>query len=177
MLASSAALAFLSFPRMGRAQAPGAIELGMDALLAVTSVDQPRTSSITTFDFPVQAFRMGFGLTPRISLEPTLGIHTSSGDGSFHSVTFDLGVPIELAKGGSPGSDYFLRPLIGLRSFSVEGSSSTQTSLGIGIGARVPIIPRLAARFEARYRRGFKNDNFAAFDEFGLLGGLSFFTR
>ncbi len=176
MLTSSAALTLLGLAATARAQSPR-IELGVDAMLAVTSVDLPRSSSITTFDFPIQAFRMGFELTPRISLEPALGLHTVSGDGSFHSVTFDLGLPIELAKGGSPGSDYFLRPLFGVRSFSGEGSSATQSSFGIGIGARIPIIPRLAARFEARYRRGLKNDDFAAFDEFGLLGGLSFFTR
>jgi opacity protein-like surface antigen len=162
-------------PAHAQRQAPSPIELGMDALLANTSYDRPASSSTTTFDLPLQAFRIGFELTPTISLEPTFGLRSVSGGGSF--VTFDLGLPIELGTGGSPGSDYFLRPLIGLRSFRSDGESVTQTSLGVGLGVRIPIIPRLAARIEARYRRGLETGRFAAYNEIGLLGGLSFFTR
>ncbi len=180
MLASGAGLLLVAVTRPAHAQrqSPPRIELGMDAMLANTSYDEaPSRASVTTFDLPLQAFRIGFELTPKVSLEPTFGLRTASGDGTYRTFTFDIAFPIELAAGGSPGSDFFFRPLIGFSNFSGGGDSFTQTSFGLGLGARVPIMSRLAARFEARYRRGLEEDRSPAFNEIALLGGLSFFTR
>jgi hypothetical protein len=179
ILASAAVLTVaVALPVHAQRQSSPRIELGMDAMLANRSYDGAGSpSSVTTFDLPLQAFRIGFELTPKISLEPTFGLRTISGGGTFRTFTFDLALPIELAAGGSPGSNFFLRPLVGFTNFSGEGDSFTQTSIGVGLGARVPIMSRLAARFEARYRRGFEEDRSPAYNEIGLLGGLSFFTR
>lgn len=184
ILVSGAAVAIVGFAQPVRAQrqSPARIELGVDAMLANTNVDRAGDSnSTTTFDLPLQAFRIGFELTPKIYLEPTFGLQTVSDGGSARAFTFDIALPIELATGGSPGSDFFFRPLFGLRNISTTfnsvHTSFTQSSFGLGLGARVPIISRLAARFEARYRRGLETDRFPAYNEIGLLGGLSFFTR
>src|SRR6185437_3725477 len=126
------------------------------------------------FDFPVQAIRLGFALSPTVWLEPGLGLRTVSEDGSFTTLNFDVGLPISLSGPVAPNTtQYFVRPLLGFRHFSNSGArSETQTAFGAGIGMRVPIVDRLAGRFEARYVRGLHSDNFPASDEFSLLAGL-----
>ena len=178
---TAAAVATLCFAAAGTAAAqrsgPG-FEIGVDAALSHTSVDVPDGSS-TAFVFPVQAVRMGFSLSPVVWLEPTLGLATVSENGSFTTINFDVGLPISLSGPVDPRvTQYFVRPLIGLRHFSNGNSSGTQTAFGAGVGMRVPLVDRLAARFEGRYVRGLRSDGtFPASDEFSLLAGLSFFTR
>ena len=161
------------------AQRPGpGLEIGIDAALTHASADVPNGSS-TAFAFPVQALRLGFALTPTIWLEPTLGIEALSEHGTFNTFTFDAGLPISLSGPvDARVTQYFVRPLIGFRHFGNPDVSGTQTAFGVGIGMRVPLVERLASRFEARYVRGLRSgDTFPATDEFSLRAGLSFFTR
>jgi opacity protein-like surface antigen len=178
---AAAAAVFLCLAAAGTAAAqrsgPG-LEIGVDAALSHTSVDVPDGSS-TTFTFPVQAVRVGFALSPSIWLEPSLGLETVSDHGSFTTINFDIGLPISLSGPVDTRiTQYFVRPLLGFRHFSNPDVSGTQTAFGAGIGMRVPLVDRLAARFEGRYVRGLRSDGtFPASDEFSLLAGLSFFTR
>jgi hypothetical protein len=181
-----AAAAAAALCLVGAAGAAGAqrsstgLEIGIDAALTHTSFDVPGPGgSATEFDLPVQAIRLGFALSPTIWLEPELGLRTVSENGSFTTATFDVGLPISLSGPVAPSTtQYFVRPLLGFRHFSGSGSDAqTQTAFGVGIGMRVPIVDRLAGRFEGRYVRGLHSDNFPASDEFSLLAGLSFFTR
>ncbi|MGH7622216.1 MAG: outer membrane beta-barrel protein [Gemmatimonadaceae bacterium] len=160
------------------AQRSTGLEIGVDAALTHTSRDVPDGSS-TTFAFPAQAVRLGFALTPTVWLEPTLGIETVSEHGTFNTFTFDVGLPISLSGPVDRRiTQYFVRPMVGFRHFGNPDVSGTQTAFGAGIGMRVPLVDRLASRFEARYVRGLRSDGtFPASDEFSLLAGLSFFTR
>jgi opacity protein-like surface antigen len=162
------------------AQQSTRIELGVDAALTHISFDfEGNSSSSTTFDFPVQALRAGFELSPLVSIEPSLGIHTVSGDGSFTQLTFDVGLPVNLSGAlNLATTQYFIRPLVGFRHFSASGESGqTQTAFGVGLGLRAPMTGRLVARLEARYAHGLHSDNIASSNEFGLLAGVSYFTR
>jgi len=136
-------------------------EIGMDAAFGFAN-------STTVFQLPVQAIRVGYFVTPTVSIEPTLGVTTGGG---LTLLNFDVGVPFDIEQSAS-GNDLFLRPLFGLahQSFSGGGGSNTNTSLGIGAGVRMPLIPHLDTRFEARYRRWFGNQGF---NEVDLLGGIS----
>ncbi|HWH53114.1 MAG TPA: hypothetical protein VN651_16320 [Gemmatimonadaceae bacterium] len=176
---AAAAVAALCLAGTARAQRSGTgLEIGVDAALSHTSVDVPNGSS-TGFVFPVQAVRVGFALTPAVWLEPTLGLATISEHGSFTTINFDIGLPISLSGPVDTRiTQYFVRPLLGFRHFSNPNTSGTQTAFGAGLGMRVPLVDRLAARFEGRYVRGLRSDGtFPASDEFSLLAGLSFFTR
>ena len=172
------ALTFLAIaPVAARAQGSTRIELGMDAMLARTTFGNRNvSSSTTTFELPVQAFRMGFQLSPNVWLEPTLGLRSASGNGSGTVANFDLGLPITLSTRPS-GTNLFLRPLLGFRHFSFDDESRTQTNFGVGLGLRIPVMARLSTRLEARFRHGLENSPLSEFNEIGLLAGLSFFTR
>src|SRR5215213_10074901 len=162
--AVSAALTFVfANPLAARAQSPTRIELGMDAMLARTTFGNRNISaSTTTFELPVQAFRMGFQLSPNVWLEPTLGVRSASGNGSGTVINFDLGLPITLSTSPS-GTNLFLRPLLGFRHFSFDDESRTQTNLGVGLGLRIPVMARLSTRFEARFRHGLENSPLSEF--------------
>ena len=177
---AAAAVAALCLAGTARAQRSGTgLEIGVDAALTHTSFDVPgQRGSATEFDLPVQAIRLGFALSPTVWLEPELGLRTVSEDGSFTTATFDVGLPISLSGPVVPSTtQYFVRPLLGFRHFSSGSDTQTQTAFGVGIGMRVPIVDRLAGRFEGRYVRGLHSGNIPADDEFSLLAGLSFFTR
>jgi hypothetical protein len=177
---TAAAAALCLAGAAGAQRSTTGLEIGVDAALTHTSVDVPGPGGSTTeFVFPVQAVRLGFALSPTVWLEPELGLRTVSGDGSFTTLTFDIGLPISLSGPVAPSAtQYFVRPLLGFRHFSATGvDGQTQTAFGAGIGMRVPIVDRLAGRFEARYVRGLHSGDIPATDEFSLLAGLSFFTR
>ena len=135
-------------------------ELGMDAALSFVDGN-------ALFQLPAQSVRFGFGLTPTIELEPALGLITGSGT---TILNFDIGLPVNVDQTFA-GGGLFVRPVFGIQHFSAgAGTSTTQSSLGIGAGIRVPVVSHLATRFEARYRRWFGNNGF---NEVDILGGVS----
>jgi len=163
------------------AQQPTRVEFGIDAALTHVSLDlDPGSASYNVFELPVRAVRAGFEVTPLVSVEPTLGIQSVSGDAGETRLNFDIGVPISLSGPLNPAvTQAFLRPLIGFRHESFTGEhGDTQTALGVGIGMRAHMSGRLAARFEARYVHGLRAGDFLkSTNELGLLAGVSFFTR
>src|SRR4051812_20004902 len=124
------------------------IELGMDA--ALSRLNPAGAPGTTVLDIPAQSFRVGFELSPGIMLEPTLGYQGVFGDGSFSQLLLDVGLPINFST-TSDGTQFFVRPLAGLRHFGSDNSSSNRFRLGGGLGVRVPIVTHLMSRFEARY--------------------------
>jgi hypothetical protein len=62
----------------------------------------------------------------------------------------------------------------GLIGASGGGESTTNGRLGAGLGMKVPLVNRLASRFEANFAHIF--GDFSS-NQSGLLAGLSFFTR
>lgn len=174
--ATLAALALCGAVSIARAQAPAkGIEFGMDASLSRTSYGDDG-GSMTALQIPLQSVRLGIGLSPSISIEPTLGLATVSDHGTTTQLAFDVGLPIDIAH-EPDGKQWFVRPLVGLLSASGLGHSSHQGSLGAGVGLRVPLITHVMSRFEARYRHGFDNGDFLSSNQVSLLAGISIVSR
>jgi hypothetical protein len=156
------------------AQAPRPLELGIDAGVTVGLGD----NSITQIDIPVSAFRVGFPISPRTSLEPKLRINITTGEGdTFTSYRGELGLLYHLGSSRYPGAyqraGVYVRPFLGIVGFS-DGHSDSAGLLGAGIGLKMPLVSRLSSRFEANFAHQFGNGDA---NEIGLLAGLSFFTR
>lgn len=152
------------------AQEHKAFELGVDGMIAYRAT----TPSSTTVTLPVGRMRVGYFLAPNFSFEPSLSYNSSDGNGS-HSSRTTIGVSIvpQFATMGSakvyarPFVDYdFLTSTVDNRRVTSHGSS-----VGAGIGVRVPLANRLMWRLEAAYA------NSQAQSQFMGLVGLSFFTN
>jgi hypothetical protein len=161
------------------------IELGFDAALTRESSDQAKQTSLTV---PVPRIRVGFFLTDAVSLEPSVRFQysrstfedpftgndvTSSGK----SYDADLGLLYHFSTDRTR-SQIYVRPFVGIRGFSGEGDSDSQTSFGGGLGLKLPAADRLGLRLEVGYAR-FAEDvpTFGATDQLFASFGLSFFTR
>jgi outer membrane protein with beta-barrel domain len=160
-----------------KAQRP--IELGVDAGAAIGLGD----NSVTVINIPVQAFRIGFFFDDNMSLEPKIALNTITGSGeTVTSYLFELGLLYHFYREGygrrvypppALRSAFYVRPFAGIVGSS-DGDSDTDGLLGIGIGMKVPLVSRLASRFEANFAHRFGD---ASQNQIGLLAGLSFFTR
>lgn len=159
------------------AQAPPAeqgLELGIDAGVGIGLGG----NSSTTISIPAQAFRVGFPMSPRTSIEPKLRLNVLTGNGdTFTEYRAEVGLLYHLGSSHYPGAyqraGIYLRPFIGIAGIS-DGDSQSFGLLGAGVGLKMPLISRLSTRFEANFAHQFGNGDS---NEIGLLAGLSFFTR
>lgn len=172
--------AVISSAFVAGAQPPRPIELGIDAAVTIGLGD----NSVTVVDIPAQAFRIGFFVDDRMSLEPKVGLTTISGRGdTFTSYIAELGLLFHFYRPRvrpdpypypRPASAFYVRPFVGIVGASGGDDSVTDGFLGAGLGMKVPLINRLASRFEANFAHRFGD---RSSNQIGLLAGLSFFTR
>ena len=170
----AAALTFVATAASAQVSTPRPLELGIDAGVQMALGD----NSFTVISIPAQAFRVGFPISPRTSLEPKIGITVISGDGdTFTTYRGELGLLYHLGSSRYPGAyqraGIYLRPFIGIVGFA-DGDSDSAGLLGGGIGWKQPIVSRLSTRLEANFEHQFGDGDANAI---GLLAGLSFFTR
>lgn len=157
--------------RSSMASANPSPELGVDAGLQFT-LDDPKT---TSFQIPIQGIRMGFYLSPAISLEPSLRLNYTSFDGG-HITTYGVGLGMLYHFSTSRAANQlYVRPFIGLDGISGDGGSDSAFSFGAGFGVKVPMGNRFATRWEANFSHA-SNDG-ATQNAIGLLAGLSVYTR
>jgi hypothetical protein len=171
---SVAVIALTAAAAGAQAPAPRSLELGIDAGITIGLGD----NSVTTIDIPAQAFRVGFPISPRTSIEPKLQLHLVSGNGdTFTTYRGELGLLYHLGSSRYPGAyqraGLYVRPFLGIVGFS-DGDSQTSGLLGAGLGFKMPLVSKLSSRFEANFAHRFGD---ASSNEIGLLAGLSFFTR
>jgi hypothetical protein len=171
---SLAALVFTAAAAGAQTPAPRSLELGIDAGITIGLGD----NAVTTIDIPAQAFRVGFPISPRTSIEPKLRLNLVSGNGdTFTSYRGEIGLLYHLGSSRYPGAyqraGLYVRPFAGVVGFS-DGSSQTSGLLGAGLGFKMPLVSKLSSRFEANFAHKFGD---ASSNEIGLLAGLSFFTR
>jgi len=170
----AAALTLFATVASAQGTAPRPLELGIDAGVTIGLGD----NSFTEIDIPVSAFRVGFPISPRTSLEPKVRINVITGDGdTFTSYRGELGLLYHLGSDRYPGAyqraGLYVRPFIGIVGFS-DGDSNSAGLLGAGIGWKIPLVSRLSTRLEANFAHQFGDGDA---NEIGLLAGLSFFTR
>jgi hypothetical protein len=145
------------------------IELGIDGALSI-GLEEPR---VTVVAIPFQQFRVGFFMSPRTSIEPTLSInHISVQDVDLTTISLGVGVLFH-THGDRTRSQIYFRPFAGFTSLSGDAGSESGANLGLGVGLKAPFASRLASRFEAFLAHDFD----AEASSIGILFGLSFFTR
>lgn len=172
-----AALAAALLAGSGTLQAQGAkrpVELGIDMGIGF-GLDDPKTTAIS---LPMQSVRAGFFINDRVSIEPQMSLQHMNISGFGSTTSFGLGVgALFHFSPDRTRNQMYLRPMLGLVHASAFDESSTQASLGVGFGAKLPIMQRLAGRLEGTLGHAFETDNAAGRTSIGLLAGLSFFTR
>jgi hypothetical protein len=162
------AAAALTLPTPGSAQGRP-VELG--------TFDLSGGSAIAV-SIPVQDFRAGFFLSDRLSLEPRLALSFFDSDGtsSQTALSSQVGALVHF-HGDRTRAQPYIRPFGGVLFLDVGGNNDAQFLAGGGIGVKIPIADRLAARVEGVYTHGFESSGLGTTDAVSLLVGFSFFTR
>jgi hypothetical protein len=169
---SLAALSILALSASASAQRSGSMinpspEIGMDAGISFGL----GTPQITTVSIPAQHIRMGFFVSPALSIEPMLGIVSVSGDAGSGTV-YNLGVGALYHFATSRAANqFYVRPFVNIVGFSGEGTSDSEAVFGVGVRE-----VRLEARRNAVTQRDLESAADGS-DGIGLLAGLSFYTR
>lgn len=117
---------------------------------------------------------VGFYLSPRLSIEPTVSFSRVSGGGTtFTIVSVGAAVPIYFAKSwGRKG--LYLAPGFTYNSIDEDGESTTQFMAGAAIGTKVRLNDMAALRLQANFDFGFPSD-VPFTTTVGALMGLSVF--
>ena len=168
------ALATAMFSSTAHAQRSGSppVEFGLDG--AATFNFNP---SVLVLTVPVAQARVGFFATPRIELEPQLGlINANGGGGHFTQLQLELGMLLH-SRPSPRASQSYLRPFVGLSSVSGGGGSSTSTVAGLGLGVKVPMGSRFAFRPELGYRHQFDRGTIRGAGQLQVLVGFSVFSH
>lgn len=171
LTAVAAALALVS--SIASAQDPRPLELGIDAGVTF-GLDDP---NVTVIAIPLQNFRLGFMMTDRVGIEPSVALNSIRADGD-NFTTYSLAVGLLWHFTSFRSGPYF-RPFIGVNGFSgdeIDGVS--QFFVGAGFGIKIPVVDeRLAWRLEANFAHAFDDGDVEGGSQIGLRAGLSFFTR
>jgi hypothetical protein len=152
------------------ATTPTALELGVDATLDVGL----GSDSFTDVNIPSGTLRVGFPMSPRISIEPKGRLSIASANS--HTVTtyrVEVGALYHFDEAAMQRSGVYVRPTIGVSGFSGDNSENTVFG-GIGLGLKKPILGQLGARYEAAFLHNFNN---GSANELELSAGLSWFTH
>jgi hypothetical protein len=180
---SLAALSILALSATANAQRSSAAtsalspELGIDAALAFDLSGTPKT---TRFDFPAQRARVGFFLSPEMSLEPSLGLHTLSVSNGGGSVTvYDLGLGLLYHFSPSRATNQlYVRPFVDFSGASTSGPGSVSAfTIGGGFGVKMPVANRFATRLEGYLSHTGDHNGIPASNSLGILFGLSVYTH
>jgi len=173
------AIAVLALSSPVLAQNKGTIEIGLDGNLTA-GLDEPH---VTTVNLPVQRLRVGYFISPRISIEPYGAFnwtHVSGAD----AVNLNLGVGGLYHFGDNPAATrWYARPFTELLYNHIDGdnggsASSTTGAIGAGVGVKLPFAAqRFAWRFEGAFTQTFAHGGVDAQSSLSLFAGLSFFMH
>jgi hypothetical protein len=155
---------------MAAGTTPTALELGVDATLDVGLGGD----SFTDVSIPSGSMRVGFPMSPRVSIEPKGRLAVSSANS--HTVTtyrVEVGALYHFDEAAMQRSGFYVRPTIGVSGFSGDNSVNTFFG-GVGLGLKKPILGQLGARYEAAFLHNFNN---GSANELELSAGLSWFTH
>ncbi len=141
------------------------------------------TRSYVNVFIPGERFRVGYFLpsNSRIEIEPALGLNYAKQKDADAVTTYNLEIGAlyhftapAYATGMTGARVAYVRPFLNYRGTIVGGggSDSHATTLGSGLGLKLPVRQNIALRGEANL--GYDFSNKAA--RLGLLAGASFFT-
>jgi hypothetical protein len=165
----------LSSPVLAQTQVKGALEFGVDANLSV-GLDDP---NVTTLNLPVQRLRVGYFISPRISIEPYGNLNWTHVEGADAvNLNFGVGGLYHFSDHGTPR--WYARPFAEFQYNHIDadngGSESATTgAIGAGVGAKFPFKQRFAWRTELAFTQTFAHGGVDAQSTLSLFAGLSFF--
>lgn len=150
------------------------VELGIDGAITRVSTNGP---SYTRVAIPMESFRVGFFVSPRVSVEPAMRVlWVKQGDNSATSFDLNAGLMLHTRRvRGAP--QLFLRPLVGMTGMNSEDDSRNQPYIDIGGGLKVHGANRLAFRTSLEYQHALESRPLPTQDRVSLLFGVSYFTR
>ena len=149
---------------------PTALELGVDATADIGLGN----NSFTEINIPSGSIRIGFPMSPRISIEPKARLSILTGGGStVTSYSAQVGALYHFDETAMQRSGVYVRPAVGVSGISGAGSQNTFFG-GIGVGLKQKILRQLGARYEAAFYHNFNN---GSSNELELSAGLSWFTH
>ena len=123
---------------------------------------------------PSGSFRVAFPANPNISVEPRISFQYAHANGnSITLLDVQLGVLWHL-KTDPTRSTVYLRPFFGHTHAGGSFASGDASSLGGGIGVKIPQGDRLALRLEGGYQHSLED---GVSGQIFVLLGISFFTR
>ena len=149
-------------------------EIGVDGAL-IFGLDDPNT---TTLSLPVQRIRVGFFLSPTISIEPTFGLTTISGGGD-RMTTYTIGTGLLWHFAPSRAANQlYVRPFLDFNGASLSGAGSDNSvTFGAGFGIKHPIRDRFNTRLEGLFGHTGEHSGVPSSNELGILFGFSVYTR
>ena len=178
----------LCLPGLAHAQG-NPIELGIDASIN-RSISDPSATTVLLPTGPLggalitganKSFRVGFFLSPTVSIEPAVSFILIDPEGEGSSRVLGLGLGALFHFSGDPaGTQGYVRPFVGFDQFKSSGSDAENIiSVGAGIGVKLPVAKQLKARLEVAYVHGFENSDafIPAQDIISFLFGFSFYTK
>lgn len=177
-LLSLAALTILTLSASASAQRASSManpspEIGMDAgiLFRLTS------PSATNIAIPLPLVRMGFFVSPALSIEPSLGLNSFSGGGlSGTDYTVGVGALYHFSPSRA-ASQFYVRPFVSINGSSGNLGSGSSVAFGVGGGLKIPLRDRIATRLEANFAHDGGRNGGGSTDMLGLLAGLSVYTH
>jgi hypothetical protein len=146
------------------------LELGVDGRLA----HYFGTVSTTSLAAPLGQLRVGYFISPSLSLEPygALGYASTSNGLSSSSTVVGVGALYHFTQNGSQIQPY-VRPFAEYgRVTLAAGGSNTASSYGVGLGVKIPLMERMSWRVESAYANGERTGSRVL-----LNFGLSVFTH
>jgi hypothetical protein len=176
---SLAALSILALSTTASAQRSGSMSTGLSPEIGMDAGVQFGMSSpsFTVVQIPLQRVRMGFFISPVMSIEPTFGLTSVSGGGiSGTDYTIGAGLLYHFSPNRA-ANQFYVRPFLGIDGSSGGGSSSSTVSFGVGGGIKMPLQDRLSSRFEANFAHAGGQNGGSGSDAISLLAGLSFYLR
>ena len=151
------------------------IEIGFNSGIGVSFAGGSNAIEVAV---PVQTVRVGFFVADQISLEPAVGFTLVKPE------DFDASYQLSAALSGLyhlSASNARAQPYVRAQGqfllAGAGGESASQFGVGGGIGVKLPLVERLAARVEASIGYRFENDDFVGVTTVAGLFGFSFFTR
>ena len=169
-LAGLVLLLVSGFTTSSAAQGRDGVELGIDLELTY-STDDPNVTVVT---LPSGNFRVAFPLSPSISLEPRISFQYAHASGnSVTLIDLQLGVLWHMSTDPTK-STLYIRPFFGHTHAGGSFGSGDASSIGGGVGFKIPQGDRLGIRIEGGYQHSLEDG--VSGQIFAMLG-LSFFTR
>ncbi len=163
---------------------PDSKEIGVDGGLGFLSASGAPTT--TVLGLPVQNIRFGFFMSPNLEVEPFGSLNYQHQDqNSGTQLGLGVGALYHFSQDRMQ-NQWYIRPFLDVNhqssSSSVQGvtttQSTTQWGLGAGLGLKMPLMDRVGARFEVNFEHRLADGQVApSYDQFGLLAGLSYYTR